>query len=344
MRFVCYSDWTQLPESANALFEKGAGENMSFSRPWFENLATTTLENDQSILLACVAQQDNILAILPLIQQSDGNWQSLSHPYSSLYSLLLAEDDSQLKIRTCLARGLSQLSWRSLSLKPFDENDARITGLQQALEAQGMSCYSGFRFFYWSYAVQGKNFAQYMAERPGRVRSTIARKQRKLEREQGVEIRLFIDQDIEQAIADYHTVYKASWKAHEQYVALLEGLVKQFARQGWLRLAILYIKNRPAAAQLWFVVHGKASIFRLAYDEAWKQYSPGSILTRFLMEYMIDTDKVDEIDFLTGNERYKQDWMSQRRGRFELVCGNNNSSNKSRPVIDKLKGLLKALS
>ena len=344
MRFVCYTDWTQLPESADALFEQGAGKNMCFSRPWFENLAATTLEQEQSLLLAGVAEQDNILAILPLIQQSDGHWQSLSHPYSSLYSLLLAGDDFQLTIRTCLARGLSQLSWRSLSLKPFDEHDERITGLQQALEAQGLSCYSGFRFFNWFYAVQGKNFAQYMAERPGRVRSTITRKQRKLEREQGFEIRLFIDQDIEQAIADYHTVYRASWKAHEQYIDLLEGLIKTFAQQGWLRLAVLYIKNQPAAAQLWFVVYGNASIFRLAYDEAWKQYSPGSILTRFLMEYVIDTDKVEEIDFLTGNEPYKQDWMSQRRGRFELVCGNNNPCNKSRSVRDKLKGLLKALS
>ena len=38
-----------------------------------------------------------------------------------------------------------------------------------------------------------------------------------------------------------------------------------------------------AAAQLWFFVQGKASIFRLAYDEEWKRYSPGSILTAYLM-------------------------------------------------------------
>lgn len=349
MKFVCYTDWTQLPESANVLFEKGASENMFFSRPWFENLVATTLENDQSMLLACVTEEDNMLAILPLIQDSDGNWESLSHSYSSLYSLLHAEDDqsesAQLKILACLARGLSQQSFRSLRLKPFDENDGKVLGLQQAMEALGMSCHRGFRFFNWSYAVQGQTFEQYMAKRPGRVRSTIARKQRKLEREQGCEIRLFIDQEIQQAMADYHSVYKASWKTHEQCGVLIDGLVKHFAKQGWLRLAVLYIQNQPAAAQLWFVVHGKASIFRLAYDVAWKQYSPGSILTKFLMEYVIDTDKVDEIDFLTGNERYKQDWMSQRRGRFELVCANKRkSSNKSYQIIDRLRGLLKTLS
>jgi hypothetical protein len=38
------------------------------------------------------------------------------------------------------------------------------------------------------------------------------------------------------------------------------------------------------------------------------------------MEYVIDTDKVEEIDFLTGNDAYKQEWMSDRRECFALSC------------------------
>jgi CelD/BcsL family acetyltransferase involved in cellulose biosynthesis len=56
------------------------------------------------------------------------------------------------------------------------------------------------------------------------------------------------------------------------------------------------------------------------YDQAWKQYSPGSILTRYLMEHVIDRDQVEVIDFLTGNDSYKQDWMSERRERWQLYC------------------------
>ncbi len=41
------------------------------------------------------------------------------------------------------------------------------------------------------------------------------------------------------------------------------------------------------------------------------------------MEYVIDTDGVNEIDFLTGNDAYKQDWMSERRERFLLGCVKN---------------------
>jgi CelD/BcsL family acetyltransferase involved in cellulose biosynthesis len=121
-------------------------------------------------------------------------------------------------------------------------------------------------------------------------------------------------------MVDYHAVYNASWKANEQYAGFLNGMVTALSRPGWSRLAVLYVQDQPIAAQLWFVLGGKASIFRLSYDQAWRNYSPGSILTSFLMEYVIDTDKVDEIDFLTGNEAYKQDWMSDRRERFALSC------------------------
>ena len=85
-------------------------------------------------------------------------------------------------------------------------------------------------------------------------------------------------------------------------------------------MAILYIQGLPVAAQLWFVHHNKASIFRLVYDKAWRPYSTGTILTSFLMKYLIDTNKVEEIGLLTGNDAYKQDWMPESRERFLLSC------------------------
>ena len=349
MKFICYTDWTQLPESANVLFDKSARENVFFSRPWFENLVATALKADQSMLLVCVVQEEKMLAIFPLIQQSDGHWESLSHTYSSLYSLLLVEnkqsENDHQTIMACLVKGFIQLPFHTLRLKPFDENDRHVLGLQQSMESLGISCHRGFRFFNWSCAIQGQTFEDYMAKRPGRVRNTIARKQRKLEREQNYEIRLFIDEGVQQAMLDYYVVFKASWKAKELSGDIMDGLIERFAKRGWLRLAVLYIENQPVAAQLWFVVHGKASIFRLAYDEAWERYSPGSILTKFLMEHVIDHDKVDEIDFLTGNERYKQDWMSERKARWEMVCANNpKRMSKPYQFIQNLKSSLKGLS
>ncbi len=214
-----------------------------------------------------------MLAILPLIQQCDVHWESLYHSYISLYSLLLIEnkqqDSEHQEIMVFLAKGFIQLPFHTLRLKPFDENDSHVLGLQQGMESLGISCHRVFRFFNWSCELQGQTLDDYRAKRPGSVRNTIARKQRKLEREHGYEIRLFIDKGVQQAMADYYAVFNASWKAKELSDHIMDGLIERFAKMGWLMLSILYIHEQPAAAQLWFVVHGKASIFRLAYDEAW---------------------------------------------------------------------------
>jgi hypothetical protein len=313
MKFVCYTDWDQLPESANALFQQAERDSLFFSRPWFESL--TAAPDDESMVLACVVAESKVLAILPLLKSAGNTGYALKHRYTSLYSLLLADDDQQ-RVLTCLVEGLSQLPLNALLLEPVADNDDRLDGLQGAMESAGYNCDRAFRFYNWFLRVQGQSYADYMAARPARLRNTIARKMRKLEREHGYEIRLFTGDEVPQKMSDYYAVYNASWKANEQYACLVDDMVARFSKAGWTRLAVLYINGRPAAAQLWFVHHGKASIFRLSYDQAWKQYSPGSILMSYLMEYVIDIDKVGEVDFLTGNDAYKQDWMSDRRERF----------------------------
>ncbi|HEY5603393.1 MAG TPA: GNAT family N-acetyltransferase [Gammaproteobacteria bacterium] len=328
MKFECYSNWDQLPYSANALFEQGENGSIFFSRPWFANLAAA-LDDDQTMLLACVVDGNKVLVILPLMKCDGSTWYSLKHRYTTHYSLLLADEDQQ-QVLACLVQGLSQLPFKALLLEPVADNDSRIYDLQQSMETAGYHCERLFRLYNWIYRVQGQSYKEYMAARPAWLRNTISRKKRKLDREHGFEIRLFTGDEVPQAMSDYYAVYTASWKANEQYVDFLDGIVAGFSRPGWSRLAVLYVneehvngehvKGQPVAAQLWFVLRGKASIFRLAYDKAWKLYSPGSILTGFLMEYVIDIDKVEEIDFLTGNEAYKQDWMSDRRERFALSC------------------------
>ena len=319
MKFACYTDWEQLPGSANSLFAQAEQESFFFSRPWFESLSAMTLDDDQSLLLACVVDGSKLLALLPLVQSPGKTWFALNHRYSSLYRLLLSDHDQE-QVLACLAQGLGELPVSAFLLEPVAGDDQELSGLQRAMEVAGFSCEHMFRFYNWVYHVRGQSFAEYMAGRPARLRNTIARKSRKLEREQGYEIRLFTGAEVPAAMSDYYAVYSASWKANEQYVSFLDGIVAGFSRPGWSRLAVLYVKGQPVAAQLWFVLHGKANIFRLAYDKIWKPYSPGSILTSFLMEYVIDTDKVEEIDFLTGNDAYKQDWMSERRERFALSC------------------------
>ena len=321
MNFACYTDWDQLPESATALFDQAKKDNIFFSRPWFESLASAAIPDDHSMLLACVVDGDRVMAMLPLLETPGVNtWYALRHGFTPIYSLLLADDDQE-RVISCFGEALSQLPLKGLLLEPVADDDDSLRALQKFLEAAGFDCDYTFRGYNWIYRLKGESYAEYMANRPAHLRNTIARKQRKLEREYGYDIRLFTGDEVPERMSDYNVVYNVSWKQNEiENADFLDHFIERFSREGWSRLAILYVKEQPVAAQLWFVHYGKASIFRLAYDKAWRAYSVGSILTSFLMEYVIDTDRVEEIDFLSGNDTYKQEWMSERRERFMLGC------------------------
>ena len=342
MEFKCFNWWDQLPPHSDTLFAQAEKESLFFSLPWYKNLTTTSLKKDQSLVIASVIDDDNKpLAILPLINDNSGNWVSLNHVMlTSLYTLILAQADKQQQQSTieCLAKGLSQLSLQSLMLAPIAENDEPIRLLRLALESYGFECNRFLRFANWYHLVEEQTGDDYMASRPSILRNTIARKQRKLAREHNYQIRLYTDKIPQSVLEDYYAVFKASWKPKEIYRETISGFIRTVSQQGWTRLAILYIDKQPAAAQLWFVVHKKANIFKLAYDESWKNYSPGSILTQYLMKYVIDQDKVKEIDFLTGNDRYKHDWMTQRRQRWRLLCSRNKKAEKTNNIVSKIAG------
>ena len=80
MKFICYSDWDQLPDSANALFEQAAKDSVYFSQPWLVTSATETANDNQTLLLACVVadnqeQQGSGLTFYML----NSGWLSLSN-------------------------------------------------------------------------------------------------------------------------------------------------------------------------------------------------------------------------------------------------------------------------
>ncbi|MEZ0239122.1 MAG: GNAT family N-acetyltransferase, partial [Methylophilaceae bacterium] len=87
-------------------------------------------------------------------------------------------------------------------------------------------------------------------------------------------------------------------------------------------LGLAYLGEQPVAAQIWLVNDGRASIYKLAYDTNHAHLSVGSLLTNHLMQHVIDVDRVREVDFLIGDEPYKQDWMSHRRERWGIVAYN----------------------
>ena len=161
--------------------------------------------------------------------------------------------------------------------------------------------------------VAGRTFADYWAERPGKMRTTLKRKARKVD----VDILTHFD---ETAWAAYKAIYSESWKPEEERADILEAFAAAEGAAGRIRLGIARADGVPVAAQFWTVENGTAYIHKLAHIEAATPLSAGTTLSAALFEYVIDTDGVELVDFGTGSDAYKRDWMEQVRPRFRLTC------------------------
>jgi hypothetical protein len=169
----------------------------------------------------------------------------------------------------------------------------------------------------WRCATRDEDFAAYWARRPSKLRNTAARKAKAAALE--IEIHRIFDPA---AWADYETVYAASWKGEEGSPAFLRALAEEEGAAGTLRLGIAKKDGRPIAAQLWTVENGTAWIHKLAYDEEAKGLSPGTVLGMEMFRHALDEDRVERIDYGTGDEPYKRDWMDERATLWRLDAYN----------------------
>ncbi|HEY8099303.1 MAG TPA: GNAT family N-acetyltransferase [Burkholderiaceae bacterium] len=213
--------------------------------------------------------------------------------------------------------------WDTIDLRPMEADSQIFRSLINAFRKNGMAVQRYFCFGNWYLKVNGRTFQEYCDALPSKLRNTLERKSKQLENSNRLRIRIFSTPDeLDVGIDAYERIYHASWKTPETYPAFIPGLIHTCAEQGWLRLGIAYIDEQPAAAQIWIVYNNVASIYKLAYDEQFASFSIGTILTARLMRQVIDVDKVREVDYLTGDDDYKKDWMSDRRERMGLVAFN----------------------
>jgi CelD/BcsL family acetyltransferase involved in cellulose biosynthesis len=172
----------------------------------------------------------------------------------------------------------------------------------------------------WRVATEGLDFAAYWAKRPGQLRNTAKRRAKAA----GLEVQIFESFD-EDAWTAYEAVYRASWKPEEGSFPFLEALARQEGAAGTLRLGIARKDGRPVAAQLWLVENGDAVIHKLAYAEDAKDMSPGTILGTAMFRHVLDRDRVRSIDYGTGDDGYKRDWMEERRVLWQLALYNRRT-------------------
>lgn len=291
------------------LFEDGScnGAPSPFDRAeWYALLEDTGLSP-----FIAMASDGKHSAALPLVIET-GRASSLRNWYSFTWRPLAPTGETGCDLLRELARLMKTKAHR-VTFEPVPDEDGSATDLAMAFQEIGWrvevtECDTN-HFLH----AQGQSFSEYWADRPGPLRTTLKRKGKKV----ATEIRTQFD---DAAWAEYEQIYSESWKPEEDQPTMLREFARQEGAAGRLRLGIARHKGQAVAAQFWTVERGTAYIHKLAHLKSAQSLSAGTTLSAALFEHAIDIDKVDLIDFGTGDQPYKADWMNGVRPRFRIDC------------------------
>ncbi|MFM8330368.1 MAG: GNAT family N-acetyltransferase [Candidatus Methylumidiphilus sp.] len=328
MKISCHEQLEAIDPYFIDVFKEAECASFDLSYSWFSNLISTTLKPGDRVNIISAEDDSGKLVVLPMRYEEKAGGARKIHAlvncYTSLYSPLGSGCGSHSLLAQAL-RGLLEAGpdWDIVDFSPLATDAHSFDALHQALRSVGFLPFKYFCFGNWYLPVNGRSYAEYHKSLPSRLQNTIKRKTSHFLSTGAAHLVIITDEDdIEQGIADYSKVYSTSWKKQEPFPDFIPGLIRMGAHQGWLRLGLAYFHEQPVAAQIWMVSHGHAAIFKLAYDEDFASYSAGTILSAHMMRHALDVDKVEEVDYLIGDDAYKKDWMSHRRERWGIVAYN----------------------
>ncbi|MBV6507781.1 MAG: hypothetical protein JJLCMIEE_00839 [Acidimicrobiales bacterium] len=173
------------------------------------------------------------------------------------------------------------------------------------------------------YAELSPSFPEYLSARPGRLRNTVARGRRRLERE-GVHHRRVGGQtggaetsatQIDRALSALRRLHEARWKEHSSFLSCWEpfaAAVRLGARDGEVVFHELVHDDTVIATEVEFDVAGRVSFYQAGRSDDRRWRGAGTALKSHVVEWACKTGR-REFDLLRGDEPYKGDWATGRR-------------------------------
>ena len=238
---------------------------------------------------------------------------------------------------------LRSVDWDFIDFGPIPNDSRLFEDVIGSANNNGMSYETFYQHTNRYLDVDGRSFDEYFINLPKKAQNTIKRKGNKLKADASAKLTIYTGNEAKEHIYQFHEVYEKSWKSEEGYLDFITDIMGQFSDLGWIRLGFVYLDGVPIASQFWIVKDGVAYIYKLAYVEGFEKFSAGTLLTTELMKYVIDHDKVSRVDFLTGDDGYKKDWMSHTRELWGIRVYNKTFKGFILAVTARLKRVVKSI-
>jgi hypothetical protein len=227
-----------------------------------------------------------------------------------------------------------RLPYPSINFAPMSAEEASTLQLERALWANQWYVRRYVATANWYCPTEGLTWQQYLAGRP-KLQKNLKQKGKAFAGKLSI---VTEPDDLLWAMDNFEWVYSHSWQGKaqpESHPEFVRAWAQTCAENGWLRLGFAALDGRTIATGFWFVIDRKAYIFKICYDQAYGKTYAGGLVTALLMQHVLDVDKVTEVDYLTGDDPYKKEWMTHRRERFGLAaCNLRTMRGLGRAVIE----------
>lgn len=261
---------------------------------------------------ALVVEQDGeFLAALPitgrrvrrLITVGDVTW----NEWSPSGELLLDPHCDAEAVLGRLLDGLTNLDWPLLwlDLAPIDAPWWR--SFLNALARRQRSADVHPRYRIGQVELSG-DFDAYFSSRSKNLRRNLRRDARRIEDAGGTTFDWRCEFDAEEIERELRRVFEVedrSWKqSHGQTVLQMPGMFEFYCRQarqlaewGMLRIATLEVRGQPIAFEMGWTAKRVYHSFKVGFDAAYRDYGPGHLLRRAIVERLYQSSDADTIDF-----------------------------------------------
>lgn len=322
-------------------FLEGHATSIFLTGDWFTHFCRTGIEPSAFPYLLSVEEAGRTRCVIPLLRTR------LRRGGVSMPMLTALTNYYALDFAPVCDPGAESLAANALSIERpailrFDSMEGEAADrMESILLAAGHRPQRFDSFVNWIEEPGNMAFDEWFSKRPSQLRNTWRRRLKKLgslggariefhgwkslaksEAGEGSGIPIALAESLDALIGSWTEVYTRSWKQPEPFPEFVPGLIRLADQRGWLRLGVLYLGERPVAAQLWLYHRGRAIIYKLAYDEEFRELSPGLALSVEMFRNAITVDRASTIDYGSGDDAYKKDWMSIRQVRVGLEAFN----------------------
>lgn len=325
------TDWRRLLRRRKAA-------NVFLTWEWVSSWWELFSERCEPWVLTVRRADGTLVGLAPFAKKTVANRHGLRYPVITFLGAgalspdhldLIVDSDQSAMVTTVLTSELASRCGSScvLSLRGVSAASALVSNLSRLAGYRELSAES------CPYVPLPTDWTTYRKTLSSKLQSHLDYCQRRLQKEHGGAARFDFVQsaaELPGALQGLFDLHRDVREAHGESGAFVDERLRafhvrvatQFLRRGWLRLYRLRIDDNAVAWLYCCRYNNTLSYYQSGYDQAWKRYSPGSLMIAHAIRSAIE-EGATEFDFLRGEEPYKRRWANHTRNDINLEFSRN---------------------